>query len=229
MAVAAPGRGQRRPGPDRLPAPLRPGLRRRPARRWQRRARAGCTPCGPPRSTRRRRRRPTSPPPAGSSATAAIHDFDAVRWVTGREVVEVYATGVQPGRRRVHRLGDADTATPLLTLDDGTSAWSPTPATTAAATTSPGAARHDGLRRRRPGRRAAAALGRARRDLPGRHAAHVLHGPLRRRLPRRARRLHRGRRRQAPSPCTIADGARGGAGSPRPPRVAARAPAGAHR
>ena len=41
----------------------------------------------------RRRRRHTSPPRAGSSATSHIHDFDAIRFVSGQEVVEVYAVG----------------------------------------------------------------------------------------------------------------------------------------
>ena len=37
-----------------------------------------------------------SAPPAGSSGTA-VHDFDAIRYVTGQEVVEVYATGSNQG------------------------------------------------------------------------------------------------------------------------------------
>ncbi|WP_405769025.1 Gfo/Idh/MocA family oxidoreductase [Actinacidiphila glaucinigra] len=49
-----------------------------------------------------------------------IHDFDAVRWVTGREVVEVYATGANGGADFFRAAGDVDTAAALLTLDDGT-------------------------------------------------------------------------------------------------------------
>ncbi len=44
------------------------------------------------------------PPPAaylplsgGLFRDCLVHDFDAVRWVTGREVVEVYATGSDAG------------------------------------------------------------------------------------------------------------------------------------
>ena len=51
-----------------------------------------------------------------------MHDFDAVRWVTGREVVEVYATG-EPTPRRPTSSPRPATSTPppaILTLDDGT-------------------------------------------------------------------------------------------------------------
>jgi myo-inositol 2-dehydrogenase/D-chiro-inositol 1-dehydrogenase len=49
-----------------------------------------------------------------------IHDFDAVRWVTGREVVEVYAMGANGGADFFRAAGDVDTAAALLSLDDGT-------------------------------------------------------------------------------------------------------------
>ncbi|WP_431965058.1 Gfo/Idh/MocA family protein [Actinacidiphila sp. bgisy160] len=49
-----------------------------------------------------------------------IHDFDAVRWVTGREVTEVYAMGANGGAGFFREAGDVDTAAALLTLDDGT-------------------------------------------------------------------------------------------------------------
>jgi myo-inositol 2-dehydrogenase / D-chiro-inositol 1-dehydrogenase len=50
----------------------------------------------------------------------AVHDFDAVRWVTGREVVEVYAAGGNRGESFIREAGDADTVASVLTLDDGT-------------------------------------------------------------------------------------------------------------
>ena len=50
----------------------------------------------------------------------AVHDFDALRWVTGREVVEVYATGSNRGDAFFTEVGDVDTAAAVLTLDDGT-------------------------------------------------------------------------------------------------------------
>lgn len=49
-----------------------------------------------------------------------IHDFDIVRWVTGREVVEVFANGANRGDRVFADSGDVDESTCLLTLDDGT-------------------------------------------------------------------------------------------------------------
>lgn len=49
-----------------------------------------------------------------------MHDFDIVRWVTGREVVEVSATGSNRGDSCFTAAGDVDTAVTVLTLDDGT-------------------------------------------------------------------------------------------------------------
>lgn len=50
----------------------------------------------------------------------AVHDLDAVRWVTGRDIVEVYAAGGNRGEPFIREAGDADTASSVLTLDDGT-------------------------------------------------------------------------------------------------------------
>ncbi|MFF4346158.1 Gfo/Idh/MocA family oxidoreductase [Streptomyces sp. NPDC001530] len=68
-----------------------------------------------------------APPPAAYVAVSGgifrdcgVHDFDIVRWVTGREVVEVYATGGNRGAEYIRAAGDVDTASALLTLDDGT-------------------------------------------------------------------------------------------------------------
>ncbi|MFD3546041.1 Gfo/Idh/MocA family oxidoreductase [Streptomyces sp. NPDC058655] len=67
------------------------------------------------------------PPPAAYLATSGglfrdclVHDFDMVRWVTGREVAEVYAAGSDAGPARFRETGDVDTAAAVLTLDDGT-------------------------------------------------------------------------------------------------------------
>lgn len=68
---------------------------------------------------------PTPPPAAylplsgGLFRDCLIHDFDMVRWVTGREVVRVYATGSDAGPAMFRAAGDVDTAAALLTLDDG--------------------------------------------------------------------------------------------------------------
>jgi myo-inositol 2-dehydrogenase / D-chiro-inositol 1-dehydrogenase len=68
-----------------------------------------------------------APPPAAYIATSggifrdcAVHDFDSVRWATGHEVVEVYATGSNRGEPSFAEYGDVDTAVATLTLDDGT-------------------------------------------------------------------------------------------------------------
>ncbi|MFE6861441.1 Gfo/Idh/MocA family oxidoreductase [Nocardia sp. NPDC057668] len=67
-----------------------------------------------------------APPPAeyiprsgGVFRDCGVHDFDIIRWVTGREVVEVYATGANRGDRFFSAAGDVDTAAVILRLDDG--------------------------------------------------------------------------------------------------------------
>jgi myo-inositol 2-dehydrogenase/D-chiro-inositol 1-dehydrogenase len=69
---------------------------------------------------------PLPPPPAyvatsgGIFRDCAVHDIDTLRWVTGREVVEVHAVGSNRGDAFFGEVGDFDTASILLTLDDGT-------------------------------------------------------------------------------------------------------------
>jgi myo-inositol 2-dehydrogenase/D-chiro-inositol 1-dehydrogenase len=48
-----------------------------------------------------------------------IHDFDAVRFVTGREIVEVYADGAVLESEWFERYSDVDTAVSVLRLDGG--------------------------------------------------------------------------------------------------------------
>ncbi|GIH16436.1 Gfo/Idh/MocA family protein [Rugosimonospora africana] len=50
----------------------------------------------------------------------SVHDFDAIRWVTGAEVVEVYAVGGNRGADFFREAGDVDTLSAVLTLADGT-------------------------------------------------------------------------------------------------------------
>jgi myo-inositol 2-dehydrogenase / D-chiro-inositol 1-dehydrogenase len=68
-----------------------------------------------------------APPPAGYVAVSggifrdcSVHDFDAIRWVTGRDVVEAYATGSNKGADYFADAADVDTASAVLTLDDAT-------------------------------------------------------------------------------------------------------------
>ena len=46
-----------------------------------------------------------------------MHDFDIIRWVTGREVVEVYAVGGNRGADYIKEAGDADTCFVTRALD----------------------------------------------------------------------------------------------------------------
>ena len=68
---------------------------------------------------------PAPPPDAyipasgGLFRDCSVHDFDAVRFVTGREVAEVLATGANRGAPVFAEHGDVDTGAALLTLDDG--------------------------------------------------------------------------------------------------------------
>ncbi|MDN5765888.1 MAG: Gfo/Idh/MocA family oxidoreductase [Humibacillus sp.] len=68
-----------------------------------------------------------APPPAAYVATSGglfrdclVHDFDIVRFVTGREVASVFATGANKGASFFSEAGDVDTAAAVLTLEDGT-------------------------------------------------------------------------------------------------------------
>ena len=68
---------------------------------------------------------PAPPPRAYLAASGgiyrdcAVHDFDAVRWVTGQEVTEVYAAGTIRDEEWFGDLGDVHTASAVLTLDGG--------------------------------------------------------------------------------------------------------------
>lgn len=68
-----------------------------------------------------------APPPAAYLPTSggifrdcSVHDFDIVRFVTGREAKTVYAVGSNKGARFFTEAGDVDTAAALVTMDDGT-------------------------------------------------------------------------------------------------------------
>ncbi|HEY1512769.1 MAG TPA: Gfo/Idh/MocA family oxidoreductase [Gaiellaceae bacterium] len=69
---------------------------------------------------------PSPPPEAYIAASGGIfrdlhiHDFDAIRFVTGREIVEVYADGAVRAAPWFADHDDVDVATAVLRLDDGT-------------------------------------------------------------------------------------------------------------
>lgn len=67
-----------------------------------------------------------APPPAAYIATAGgifrdmhIHDFDILRFVTGQDVIRVYAVGSNNGAAFFGAAGDVDTAAAVLTFADG--------------------------------------------------------------------------------------------------------------
>ncbi len=68
-----------------------------------------------------------APPPeeylrgsGGIFRDCTVHDLDAIRWVSGQDVVEVFATGSNQGSAVFAEIGDVDTAAAILTLSDGT-------------------------------------------------------------------------------------------------------------
>jgi myo-inositol 2-dehydrogenase/D-chiro-inositol 1-dehydrogenase len=69
---------------------------------------------------------PSPPPPAyipgsgGIFRDCLVHDLDILRWVTGQEVVEVFATGSNLGAAYIRDAGDVDAVAVTLTLADGT-------------------------------------------------------------------------------------------------------------
>ncbi|MEZ2389410.1 Gfo/Idh/MocA family oxidoreductase [bacterium RCC_150] len=68
-----------------------------------------------------------TPPPVEFLASSgglfrdcSVHDFDILRWLTGREIVEVYSKGSNNGDPAIGEVGDVDTALAVVTFDDGT-------------------------------------------------------------------------------------------------------------
>jgi myo-inositol 2-dehydrogenase / D-chiro-inositol 1-dehydrogenase len=60
------------------------------------------------------------PTSGGWFRDSAIHDFDAIRWMTGSEVEEVYAVGGVRGYPFFAKYNDVDTAVATLRMADGT-------------------------------------------------------------------------------------------------------------
>ena len=127
-----------------------------------------------------------APPPAeyvavsgGIFRDCSVHDFDAIRWVTGRDVVEAYATGSNKGADYFADAADVDTASAVLTLDDGTLAVvSNTRYNARGSRCPPGVARLQGQHRGRSRGPPAASFRRTGSNVSGRQAALLLHGPV---------------------------------------------------
>jgi myo-inositol 2-dehydrogenase/D-chiro-inositol 1-dehydrogenase len=67
-----------------------------------------------------------APPPmdyikgsGGIFRDCAVHDFDVIRWITGQNVVDVYATGSVQGDPLFTEYGDVDTAAIVVRFDGG--------------------------------------------------------------------------------------------------------------
>ncbi|MEA2537937.1 MAG: myo-inositol 2-dehydrogenase / D-chiro-inositol 1-dehydrogenase [Chloroflexota bacterium] len=60
------------------------------------------------------------PHSGGLFRDSSIHDFDALRWVTGQEVDEIYAAGSVRGFPIFERYDDVDTGAAIMRLADGT-------------------------------------------------------------------------------------------------------------
>ena len=60
------------------------------------------------------------PTSGGIFRDCGVHDFDAVRFVTGREIASAYAVGANKGADFFTAAGDVDTGAAVLTLDDDT-------------------------------------------------------------------------------------------------------------
>lgn len=60
------------------------------------------------------------PTSGGLFRDCLVHDFDIIRFVMGREVNVVYATGANKGASFFAEAGDVDTAVAVLTLEDDT-------------------------------------------------------------------------------------------------------------
>ena len=135
------------------------------------------------------------PTSGGLFRDCSVHDFDIIRFVTGREVASVYATGANKGASFFSEAGDVDTAAVLMKTASGKIAQisNSRRATYGYDRRRPrrapggdGQRRHARCRLRRLPR---GHLGGTRSRLPRRPATLVVHGTLPTRLPGRADRL----------------------------------------
>ena len=128
---------------------------------------------------------PAPPPPAyvavsgGIFRDCSVHDFDIVRWIVGREVVEVYATGTDHGEAMFAEAGDVATAQTLHVRRRHAGGGVEHPLQRARPRLPTGIARQRRHRRRRLGLECAGTQPRTRRNFSAPRPAPVLHGPLR--------------------------------------------------
>ena len=183
-------------GAGRLPAPLRPRGRRAAPPHRDRRARRRSTTSAPPASTPAR---PTSrylPTSGGIFRDLLIHDLDAVPWLVGEPVAEVYASGSVLVDQAFADADDVDNAVVLLRFAGGAHAvLHRRPARPARLRPPHRGARRQGLGGRRARPAHAADLPRARRPAGRRGRLPRLPGTVPPRLPQRDAGVHRRARR----------------------------------
>ena len=108
-------RALRRAGAGRLPAPVRRRVRGRQAA-------VDSGSLGTLHTVRSTTMDPAPPPmdyikgSGGIFRDCAVHDFDVLRWITGQNAVEVYATGSVQGDPLFAEYGDVDTAAVVVTI-----------------------------------------------------------------------------------------------------------------
>ena len=145
-----------------------------------------------------------------------IHDFDAIRFVTGEEIVEVYADGAVRETAWFEQYGDVDTAAAVLRLSGGTLAvltgtrHDPLGYDVRLEVFGTGDSIAVGLDARSPLRSVEPGA-----SAPRRPRLRELHGALRARVPRRARGLRLDRARRRPEPVPAGRGPRGSRRRPR--------------
>ena len=139
-----------------------------------------------------------APPPmdyikgsGGIFRDCAVHDFDVLRWITGQQAVEVYATGSVQGDPLFTEYGDVDTAAVVVRSTAAHSVWCPRPATTAAATTAGWRCTGSTTPSSPAGIRVCRCETWIRPTISRRPAAPLLHGPLHRGVPHRTGRVRR--------------------------------------
>jgi myo-inositol 2-dehydrogenase / D-chiro-inositol 1-dehydrogenase len=60
------------------------------------------------------------PTSGGIFRDCSVHDFDVLRWITGQNPLDIYATGSVQGNPRFTEIDDVDTAAVLIRFDGGT-------------------------------------------------------------------------------------------------------------
>ncbi len=156
-----------------------------------------------------------APPPmdyikgsGGIFRDCAVHDFDVLRWITGQQAVEVYATGSVQGDPQFAEFGDVDTAAVVVTLRGRHArVWCRRRGTTRAATTAASRCTASTTRSSPAGIRVCRCeMSTPTTSFPAGTGAPLLHGPLHRGVPRGAQLRSSMWSTAMPLPaCTVAD------------------------